>query len=65
MFDIYVSKDTQKIPDQTNYDAVIKKETSVQLTEKSFKTCDGFVFAIYTKLAPNSLPANTTIESQF
>lgn len=60
-----MKRGTQIIPDAANFDAVIKGEQEVSLTESSFNTQDGFIFAVYIKLALGELPVTFTIKPTF
>lgn len=64
-FDFYVKKGTQMIPDPANFDAVFKGEKDVSVTEYSFNTKQGFIFAVYTKLPVGDTPVTFQIKSTF
>lgn len=60
-----MKKGVKTIPDASNFDAVFKGEQEVSLTELSFNTKNGFIFAVYTKLALGEPPITFTIKSTF
>lgn len=46
---IYVKKGLLAVPDETNFDMVVKNEAQIVLHADTFNSNDGFIFAVYTK----------------
>ena len=64
-FDVYISKGTNQIPDPSNFDLLIKKENSLSLSQGAFDMTQGFIAAIYIKMANDSLPVQLTVTPRF
>ena len=47
-FDLYIRKGTNSIPDQMNFDAVIKQTQYVNLSKNIVDDSDGFIFAVHS-----------------
>ena len=62
-FDVYVLKGTDKIPDPSNFDALVKREKTVTFTNHNFDVTNGFVVAVYSKLDRDCDMVTLQIES--
>ena len=46
---LFVRKGLIAVPDETNFDMVVKNEAEIVLHADTFNSNDGFIFAVYTK----------------
>ena len=52
---VYVRKGLTDIPDSVNFDTVIKKEKSIEVTQKTLDLTAGAIMAIYTMHEPTQV----------
>ena len=52
---VYVRKGLTDIPDSVNFDSVIKKEKSIEVTQKTLDLTAGAIMAIYTMHEPTQV----------